>query len=563
MLTGTTLSLLSLAIPSAPRIAYIVAFGGAAVLCLANLPRASRVEDRDTRVGLQALLVTSGGWAAAHLGFIVASSRALSVAFYVAGLIVGLAAVPAWLYFCSAYTGRSLHRDPTIRRTALAAFAGLIALKLTNPVHNLYFSVGFSSVPFPHTTINTGSIHWVVMGLSYALATVGYFMLFERFQQVGYETKTLGILVAITGLPVLLDVIGFATPLLIDITYEPLGVAVFATGVLFFYLERFQTVRLAGRHDSPVIFLDDEDRIRDFNQSALERFPRLQSEESIGTPLEEIVPTLEGALGVADPIIELEGPGQRRYFQVSENPFDAGSGGTGRALILTDVTEREQYRRKLERQNERLDAFASVVSHDLRNPLNVATGRIELALEESGSEPEDASTEREHLSTALAALERMDALIEDVLTLAREGREIDEVTTVSLADVVDRCWGVVATGDATVSMEDDPTLDADPERLQQLLENLFRNAIEHGGQEVEISVGALDEEPGFYVADDGPGIPADERESVFESGFTTSEEGTGFGLAIVREIAEAHGWDISVTASEAGGARFEIRTAVG
>ena len=73
-----------------------------------------------------------------------------------------------------------------------------------------------------------------------------------------------------------------------------------------------------------------------------------------------------------------------------------------------------------------------------------------------------------------------------------------------------------------------------------------------------ITVGDLEEREGFYVENDGVGIPPDEREHVFESGFSTSETGTGFGLSIAREIAEVHGWEISVTESEAGGARFEV-----
>ena len=75
---------------------------------------------------------------------------------------------------------------------------------------------------------------------------------------------------------------------------------------------------------------------------------------------------------------------------------------------------------------------------------------------------------------------------------------------------------------------------------------------------VSVTVGAFD--GGFYVADDGPGIPPARRETVFDPGVTTAADGTGFGLAIVREIAEAHGWTVSVTESESGGARFEIRT---
>lgn len=94
------------------------------------------------------------------------------------------------------------------------------------------------------------------------------------------------------------------------------------------------------------------------------------------------------------------------------------------------------------------------------------------------------------------------------------------------------------------------------ETATQLLENLFRNAVEHGGPDVTVEVGAL--EDGFFVEDDGPGIPSDARDEVFDVGYSSADDGSGFGLSIVRRIATAHGWDISVTEGTDGGARFEI-----
>lgn len=102
------------------------------------------------------------------------------------------------------------------------------------------------------------------------------------------------------------------------------------------------------------------------------------------------------------------------------------------------------------------------------------------------------------------------------------------------------------------------TIEADESRLHGLFENLFRNAVEHAGDDVTVRVGRLTDETGFYVEDDGPGIPADDRDEIFDHGFTTSEEGTGYGLSIVAEIVAGHGWDITVSESDTGGTRFEI-----
>ena len=205
--------------------------------------------------------------------------------------------------------------------------------------------------------------------------------------------------------------------------------------------------------------------------------------------------------------------------------------------------------RELERKNDRLEEFASVVSHDLRNPLNVAQGHLELA--RAGE-----TTESEHLDTVADAHGRMGRLVDDVLTLARQGETISDTEPVDLADLATACRQSLATTEATLSVTVERTVVADRDRLRQLLENLLRNSIEHAGPDVAIAIGALDD--GFYVDDDGPGIPADARDRVFESGYTTSESGTGFGLRIVKQIAEAHGWEVCVTEGAEGGARFEF-----
>ena len=210
-----------------------------------------------------------------------------------------------------------------------------------------------------------------------------------------------------------------------------------------------------------------------------------------------------------------------------------------------------QYREaELTRERNRLEEFASVVSHDLRNPMNVARSRLELAGDECNSD---------HLGAVDDALDRMDALIEDVLAFARLGQQVVDAEPTDIGAVARRAWGSVSLAEADLTVEPVPTLVADATRLQRLFENLFRNAVEHGPSDAHVTVGPLDDNTGFYVADDGPGIPESERETVFEHGHTTDEDGTGFGLAIVEEIAEAHGVSVAVTDSESGGARFEVR----
>ncbi len=320
-------------------------------------------------------------------------------------------------------------------------------------------------------------------------------------------------------------------------------------GASYVYLEEFQTVQLTGESDNPVILLDQEDRSREWNRTAESIFPAISNAR--GQPVRAVEPTLAGALDGPDRIIPVERFGTTRYYRITNNPFSTDNARLGTMITLNDASEREQYRQRLERENERLEKFASIVSHDLRNPPNVAVGRLELARE---------TGDPEHIEHVKNAHDRMEELIEDLLSLARSGLEIDEVERVALDRLARECWEMIETGEATlaVDLDDSVTIEADRDRLRQLFENIYRNAIEHGGEAVTIRVGRLADKAGFYVEDDGVGISVDVLVEVFDAGFTTEPRGTGFGLAIVLEIVRGHAWEIEVTESLSGGARFEI-----
>lgn len=233
--------------------------------------------------------------------------------------------------------------------------------------------------------------------------------------------------------------------------------------------------------------------------------------------------------------------------------------------VLRDVTEERSQQRELRRQNERLNRFASLVSHDLRNPISVVQGFVDIA---------EASDDPEAYDRIRSAADRMESLVDDMLVLARHGQVVSDREPVELEQAARDAWRRVKTDDARLIVEETRTLDADPERLSALFENLFRNAVEHGSTSSRPAVDGGSEdasndengtltvrvEPtddGFAVADDGVGLPSD-RQELFEYG-VTHEEGTGLGLAIVEEICEAHGWRVAATDSASGGARFEVR----
>jgi anti-sigma regulatory factor (Ser/Thr protein kinase) len=235
-----------------------------------------------------------------------------------------------------------------------------------------------------------------------------------------------------------------------------------------------------------------------------------------------------------------DGEMPRRYLAQVVPPAD---GDPGLVLFSDTGTAHDEFG---------VDRVASVISHDLRNPLDVAKARLRAGRE---------MDEDEHFEHVEQAHDRMERIIQDVLTLARSEEVIDPEETVDLGTVATDAWATVETNGASLSVVDPlPSTVADRDRVKRLFENLFRNSVEHGGDEVGITVGRIDRDDGigFYVADDGPGIPADRRSNVLEPGYSSDEHGTGLGLAIVNRIAEVHGWSVTVTESATSGARFEI-----
>jgi len=230
----------------------------------------------------------------------------------------------------------------------------------------------------------------------------------------------------------------------------------------------------------------------------------------------------------------------------------------GFVVHTRDVTDRKRSQQELTRRTERLEEVVTTLAHDIRNPLDVAEGCLYLA-RETGDEDHFERIERSHA--------RMERIVEDAVTLTRDGKGVEQPQPVQFEGVVADAWQRVETSEATLACDGTETILADGDRCRRLFENLFRNSVEHSStgsrpladeDAVGVRVRAGTTGDGFYVADDGQGISPDEREQVFEPGYSTTGDGTGFGLSIVREIVVAHDWEIDVTESRRRGARFDI-----
>lgn len=534
---------------------------------------------RETRGGISLAVLMAGAtaWNACSTIQLVLDAESVIVGIQAiklgaVGIVVG-----GFLALALEFSGREELLD---RRTAILIGvepAAILLLAATNAWHGLIWeSISAATTAFDTTRTEVAVGFWIHTAYSYALLTAAIALVVVEIlnsRSIYRRQATIVLLGALFPIGANLLVLTG----LVEVDLQPIAFA--ATGLTVGWnIWRYRLIDLVpiAREQvvdtlpDPVIVLDEHDRITDCNEAGMTLLGGTES-ELIGADFEaafeaypSVIETFDDAMQ-ARQVVTLPVRNEVRHYEVRVAPIeDERETRHGRILLFHDVSEREVSRRELEHQNEQLERFASVVSHDLRNPLSVAEGYLELA-RESGDD--------EHFETVSEAHDRMQAIIEDVLTMAREGSNVEATTPVSLRSIAETAWSQVDTGDAELDVTEDRTIPADDDRLQRLLENLFRNSVEHGlGQdrsgndELTISVGPIgpeertptSEERGFFVEDDGVGIPEDDRERIFEPGHSTGSEGTGLGLSIVQGIAEGHGWSVRAADAADGGARFEF-----
>ncbi|WP_137286047.1 PAS domain S-box protein [Halorussus salinisoli] len=241
--------------------------------------------------------------------------------------------------------------------------------------------------------------------------------------------------------------------------------------------------------------------------------------------------------------------------------FHAYPSESGLSVYVRDVSDRKRREQRLEEQNERLESFASMLAHELRNPLSIA--QIYLQTAESGDESA--------FEQVADALDRMEDMIDILLVMTRGGDAAIDPELVSLREAASEAWADVAAEQGRLEVETDVQVEVEPHHLQHLLQNLLQNAVEHGSTSrhasdddavehddggLTVRIGTL--EDGFYVADDGKGVPEADRERIFEAGYTTDDVGIGLGLTFIAQLAEIYDWECDLTESDEGGARFEF-----
>jgi len=524
---------------------YWAAYGVTALVCFAALARARDVEDDDVRRALVWLLGLTGGWSALKVAYF-ALSGTLRRPVYILGLVFGFGTVWAWLYFCSAYTGRTYHRDPTLRKLSAGVIAAVVSVKLTNPIHGLYFTTSQVTTPFPHLAIEHGIFHWAVTGLSYAMAAIGIFMLFELYLESGYNTRPLAVLTGLLAVPVTVDVAALLTPWIVDVIYAPLGVAAFVIGVLYVYQRQFLAVEGAGERDDPLIFLDGDDRIQDYTASATDLFPALEGAR--GEPLAEAFPDVAAVAEGGDQILEWDRGGETRYYLTSANTVSLGE-TQETVLLFSDVTTAELRRRELLRHNQQLEDFASALAHELRNVLQIIDWRLATVADRT----DEGTVEHESVETASRANERLSGLVDDFTTLARYGQTVERVETVEFRPAVEDGWWNADTGDLELTVASDGRLEANPGRMRELLTNAFEFARLNDAGTVTVAL----ETGEFTITDDG-NPPGDDIEGYFAYGESVPTAKAGMKLPNVRTFARVHGWSVDIDTDYEDGVRVVV-----
>ena len=264
--------------------------------------------------------------------------------------------------------------------------------------------------------------------------------------------------------------------------------------------------------------------------------------------------------------ITVEQAGTTRVFELSISPLELGSDHPGAVVVVHNITRiksLEQVRRE----------FVANVSHELRTPLTIISGYLE-TLADGGLD--DRPMAENALGVMFKHADRLGRLVDDLLTISRaESRSVPlEVQRIDLRDllrrVVEQFDEPIRSQAATVRItaaDGDLTLEADAVRLEQVFINLLENALKYGnrpGLTIDLYVERGGPNIHVQVTDNGPGIPREDQEHVFERFYRVHKDrsretgGTGLGLSIVKNVVQAHGGNVSVRSAPGEGSTFTV-----
>lgn len=535
----------------------------AGVLALTGYLVYARTDIHHRRVFV-AFVALQLAWTITEVLKLLATAPASKYALSLLANLLALAAIGVVGYFATVYTGRSTSpRKPQNACFLLWLGTGVTGI-LTQPVLGLqYQSVDYVADPFAYLAIEPGPLYGlnVTATVVVLLVCIGYLarLFASSSHRPAGSVLLLGVAAALSVLPNLVSSFNLV-PLLMGYDYTVFGTVPFTVVlgyVVFFRGERdlapIARNELVDELDDALFGLDDTGRIIDINAAARSLLPD-DIDAAIGYRLADVCPELAAEITLpSDPEADATATyttvvdGSRTHYSVSVSPIEERGTVAGYSLILRNVTAAESTRRELQRQNEQLESFATTVAHDLRNPLQVADGTTALLRSElPESHPAD-----QYLSRVDNAVSQMDTVLSELQMLARHAQSVTETQTVSIGETVARVREQVE--DLSVTVSPDGTIEAEPTRLESILESLFRHSAAHGGSRVTVGV----TDGGFTYEDDGLRVPATEPADIFAYDTTSTTDSAGLGLKIVRTEAEAQGWSVTLEPM-AEGTRFVV-----
>ncbi len=541
------------------------------------------------------LMVTLAVWSTLYVGQLLPPTVAAKRPWFIARHAMSPLFPMAFWVFAARYTDRRELLDRRLLVPLVAVGVALIALVLVNPGELYWSALAIDSMGALFLLeLTLGPLFWLNCVYIFGVVGVAHVFIVSTWKRTfaSYRPQLL-VLTVVGSIEFGLSVLFLSEhttlvpglnpwPNVQLITY---GATIAALPIgwsyvndFFFDIQPLARQAVIESMDDAVYIVDREGTIRYTNPPGNRLLGRPPDADAPTEPVEAAFaarPTLlscyeqsvAGGPVDDDTILACEIDGEQRFYDIGVSTIENSTGeSAGVVVVGRDITEERRQRgqlqvrtAQLERQNERLEEFGQFVSHDLRNPIQVASGYVELA-----RQTEDLS----RLDDIDRAIRRMGEMVEELRELTTVDRDSLEPVRVNVAQTAHTAWAHVDTGSATLQVPDNAIILADTDYLLHVFENLFRNSMDHGlpddggvtmgdGGGLTVTVGPL--EGGFFIEDDGVGIPEDDRDAVLDHGYTTTEEGTGLGMSIVRTIADAHGWTVSVTESESGGARFEFR----
>jgi PAS domain S-box-containing protein len=524
-------------------------------------------------------------WAWTAAVGIVLPGRTTQYVVTVVNAVFGTTAVVSWLLFTRQYTGRSLSLASPPVASLFAAYVLLLGVVLTEPVHGAYWSdLVYHQTPFPFVETEPGPLNLVALVFVFSLLGLSLYYLGDLYLRSDHRSNA----------PVALLIVGTVLSFLPNVAsqiglvpvpgydHTPLGIAMFilcATYGIFrlgiFEIAPVAREELVTQVDDALFVLDAAGRLVDCNPATADIVPGID-ETAVGEPIDSVAPDLADRLSLtADPaagtteefsVVRADG---RYHYSVRVSPITDEGAVVAYSVVLRDITDLVESNRELERQNQQLDDFAESITHDIRNPLQVATGNVEAlsrrldAIETRVTDEsvrEAIADARESVAHTESALGQLQTTADELRYLAEHGQSVQTTEPVAFETAVTSAWEHLETGDNALVTVDTGTIEADRQRFLLVLENLLRYCVERDDDPVTVEAALTDD--GFVLRDDGSTIPESDRDSLFEFGYTPTSSASRLGLRIVRTVVGSHGWSINLDASYEGGACFVVADAI-